>query len=194
MIKRFKKRYVLSAIILVAVLVGVAIGMELFFYTTTLTITPYKQLSQGASTASWTVYVNDFDQTQYVPGATSEPAFNAGDSSTYAFNVTTDANRACSVEINLAEAMPSSDFSNFNITVLYWTGSAWATATLYDSATGGAPISYIDGLTTNAGYIQQAVSTSTYYLVAINYSYIQLNPSAPYTVDLQFTPLPESSV
>lgn len=188
---RLKRRFLLVAVALIAILVGVAIAVDLFSYTTTLTIQPVKQLSQGASTASWTIYVNDQDQTQYVPGATSQPTFDAADSSTYAFNVTTDANKACAVEINLAEAMSSSDFSDFQITVLHWTGSAWSPSTLYTTATGSTPLTYIDGLTTTPGYIHQAVSTSTYYLVAITYTYIQENPGAPYTVHLQYTPLPE---
>lgn len=193
MIKRFQKRYLLAAIILVVVLVGVAIAVTLFSYTTTVTIQPYKQLSQGASSASWTIYVNELDQVQYVPGATSEPTFNANDVSTYAFNVTTDANKVCAVEISLETAMSSSDFSSFQITVLYWTGSAWAPAQLYTAATGSTPLSYIDGLTSTPGYIHQDISTSTYYLVAITYSYNLVDLTSPYTVNLQYTPLPLSS-
>jgi hypothetical protein len=190
--KRFKIRYLLTAIILVAILVGVAVAVELFSYTTTVTITPIQQLSQGAPSSSWSIYINEEDQTQYVPGATSEPTFDASDTSTYAFNVTTDSNEVCAVAINLETAMSSSDFSSFQITVLYWTGSAWAPTTLYNAATGSTPLSYIDGLTTTPGYVHQALSTSKYYLVAITYSYISESTS-PYTVDLQYTPLPLSS-
>lgn len=192
MTKRFKKRYLLAAIVLVAVLVGVTIAMDLTSYTTTLTIQPYKQLSQGASTVSWTIYVNEEDQ-EYVPGVASEPTFILNDPSTYAFNVTTDSHEVCAVEIGLASAMSSSDFSSFQITVLSWTGSEWAPATLYTTASGSTTTSYIDGLTTTPGYIQQALSTSTYYLVAIAYTYIQVDPTTSYTVSLQYTPIPLAS-
>jgi len=191
--KRFNKRYLLVAIVLVAILVGVAFVVALFSYTTTVTIQPYKQLSLGASSASWTIYVNDLDQVQYVPGATSEPAFDASDTSTYAFNVTTDANRVCAVEISLETPMSSAYFSSFQITVLYWTGSAWALSTLYNAATGSSSIPYIDGTTSTPGYIHQDISTSTYYLVAITYSYNLVDLTSPYTVNLKYTPLPLSS-
>ncbi len=192
-LKRFKRRYLLAAIVLIGILIGIAVAVTLSSYTTTLTITGVKQLSQGASTSSWTVYVNEQNQIQYVPGATSEPIFNPDDTSTYAFNVTTDANKACSVEINLALPV-SSDFSSFEITVLYWTGSAWSSAQLYTTATGSTPLTFIDGtMSSTSGYIQQAVSTSTYYLVEVTYTYTQANPpNTPYTVDFVFTPLPEA--
>ncbi len=182
----------MAAILLIAILIGIAVAAELSSFTTTVTIHGVKQLSQGASTSSWNVYVNDVNQVQYVPGNTTEPTLNPDDTNTYAFNVTTDAYRACSVEINLAEPV-SSDFSSFQITVLNWTGSAWSPATLYTTATGSTPLTYIDGtIADTSGYIQQPVSTSTYYLVAITYTYDQTSPpGTPYTVDLQFTPLPE---
>lgn len=192
MSNKFKKRYLLAAIALVAILIGVAVAVDFFSYTTTISIQPYKQLSQGVSSASWTIYVNEVNQVQYVPGATTEPTFNANDATTYAFNVTTDANKACSVEIGLTEAVSSSDFSSFQITVLYWTGSAWSPATLYTSATGSITMSYIDGTTSTPGYIQQAVSTSMYYLVAITYSYNLVDSTTPISVNLQYTPLPQT--
>ena len=192
MSKRFNKSYLLAAIVLVAILIGVAVAIELFSYTATVTIQPIQQLSQGASSSSWSIYINQEDQTQYVPGANSEPTFDQSNTGTYAFNVTTDANKVCAVEINLETAMSSSDFSSFQITVLYWDGTEWSPATLYNAATGSTTIPYIDGTTSTSGYIHQAISTSTYYLVAITYSYLA-ETTSPYTVNLQYTAIPLSS-
>ncbi len=190
--KKLKKRYLLAAIILTAVMIGVAVAYELAYYTTTISITGVQQLSQGTTSSSWTVYPNEM-ATQYVPGTASEPTFNPDDTSTYAFNVTTDSNEACSVEINLAASV-SSDFSSFQITVYSWTGSAWSLATLYTTATGSTPLSYIDGTMSGAsGYIQQPISTpNTYYLVAIAYTYTPTGTPGTYSINMQYTPHPET--
>lgn len=194
MLKRFKKRYLLAATILIAVIIGLAVAVELTSYTTTISITGFQQFSQGTTTSSWTVYPNE-QATQYVPGTSSEPTLNPDSTSTYAFNVTTDSHEACSVEINLAAAV-SSDFSSFQITVYSWAGSAWSLATLYTTATGSTPLAYIDGTTAStSGYIQQSASTAnTYYLVAIAYSYTPSGTPGSYSISLQFTPYPESPV
>jgi hypothetical protein len=190
-IKKFKKRYLLAAIVLIAILTGLAVAEMLTTYTTTISITGFIQLSQGATTSSWTVYPNEI-ATQYVPGGASEPTFNPDATSTYAFNVTTDSHEACSVEINLA-APVSSDFSSFQITVLRWTGSEWSSATLYAAATGGSTITYIDGTQTNAvGYVREVISSSTYFLVEIAFNYTPTGTPGTYTVNLQFTPYPET--
>jgi hypothetical protein len=76
-------------------------------YTAVVTITPTTQFSIGATTASWTVYVNDMDQVRYLPG-TGTPAGSQqpsapsdADPNTFAFKVVTDADRVCAVKIEL---------------------------------------------------------------------------------------------
>ena len=127
-----------------------------------------------------------------MPGATAEPTFDASDTSTYAFNVTTDSTEVCAVEISLETPVSSSDFSSFQITVLCWDGTEWPLSTLYNAATGSTTIPYIDGTTSTPGYIHQALSTSMYYLVAITYTYIS-DTTTSYTINLQYTPLPLTS-
>ena len=170
------------------------IALALVTYTATVTITPTQQFTIGATSDSWTVYVNDIDGVRYLPGASSEPTFDSGDSDTYAFNVVTDADKVCAVKIELTSAVDDTKFSNFEITAKYWTGAAWDDETLYDAATGSTTISYIDGLTSgDAGYIHQAVSTTTYYLIVVTYSYDLVDTTTSITVDFQYTPLPQDS-
>ncbi len=188
MIIKLKKRYLLAAIILIAFLIGISVAVTLFHYTTTISITGVQQLTQGANSLSWTVYQNEVG-TEYVPQGAVDEAYSPTNSSTYAFSVTTDSHENCSVEINLQTAV-STDFSSFEITVLSWTGSAWTSAQLYTTATGSTPLTYIDGtMPSTAGYIQQTISTTTSYLVEINYAYTPPT-SGSYMVDLQFTPMP----
>jgi len=164
------------------------IALALVVYSASVTIAPTVQFTLGASTASWTVYVNEVDQVRYLPGGNSAPL----DSSSYAFRVVTDANKASAVQIELTSAMDSGLFSNFDITVSYWVaGTGWVSATLYDSATGGSSIGSIDGLTTNAGYIRQAASNDIYYLVRVTYSYDLVDTTTPITATFQYTPLPQ---
>ena len=76
-------------------------------------------------------------------------------------------------------------------TIEYWDGASWIPATIYDSATGSTTITEIDGLTSgSAGYIQQDVSLSTYYLVKVSYSYDLVDDSTQITANFQYTPLP----
>lgn len=167
------------------------IALALVVYSASVTVTPTLQFTIGSSSDSWTIYVNEIDQARYLPGAFSQPVFDSGDSSTYAFRVVTDADKVCAVKIELTSAMDSGKFSNFDITVDYWTGAAWTSVTLYDSATGITTITEIDGLSVGAaGYIQQAVSTTTYYLVKVTYSYDLVDDATQITTTFQYTPLP----
>ena len=175
------------------------IALALVAYTATVTITPTQQFTIGATTATWTVYVNDVDETRYLPGSGSpagsgEPTFNSSDTDTYAFKVVTDADKVCAVKIDLTSAVNSSKFSNFNITARFWTGAAWADEVLYDAATGSTTKSYIDGLSAgDAGYIHQAVSTTRYYLIKVTYSYDLVDATDQVTVTFQYTPFPQDS-
>jgi hypothetical protein len=177
----------------------IMIALALVAYTATVTITPTQQFTIGATTATWTVYVNDVDEVRYLPGSgspagSSEPTFNSSDTSTYAFKVVTDADKVCAAKIDLTSAVNSSKFSNFNITARYWNGSAWTDETLYDAATGSTTKSYIDGLTAgDAGYVHQDVSTTRYYLIKVTYSYDLVDETTQVTVTFQYTPLPQDS-
>jgi hypothetical protein len=167
------------------------IALALVVYTASVTMTPTLQFTKGASSDSWTVYINEVDEVRYLPGNYSAPTLDTGDTSTYAFRVVTDANKVCAVQIELTSAMSSALFSNFDITVSYWVvGSGWASATLYNSDTGSTPITAIDGLTTNAGYIHQAASANVYYLVEVTYSYDKVDTTTQVTANFQYTPLP----
>ena len=191
--KKFKKIGAIlgtKGVLAVASLITVAVALVV--YSAAITITPTRQFTIGASSDSWTVYINEVDQVRYLPGNYSAPTLNTGDTSTYAFRVVTDANKASAVQIELTSAMDSALFSNFDITVSYWVaGTGWVSATLYDSATGGSSISSIDGLTTNAGYIRQAASNDIYYLVRVTYSYDLVDTTTPITATFQYTPLPQ---
>ena len=95
------------------------IAIALVVYTVAVTVTPSQQFTIGATSDSWTVYVNDVNQARYLPGGSAQPTFNASDTNTYAFKVVTDANKVCAVKIELTSAMNSSKFSSFAITVQY---------------------------------------------------------------------------
>jgi hypothetical protein len=169
----------------------ITIGLALVAYSTSVTVTPIQQFTVGSSSDSWTIYVNEIDQIRYLPGGFSETTFDSGDPNTYAFRVITDAEKTCAVKIELTSAVDSGKFSNFDITVDYWTGTSWAPATLYDSATGTTTITEIDGLSLGAaGYIHQAVSSTTYYLVKATYSYDLVDDTTQITTIFQYTPLP----
>jgi len=175
------------------------IALALVTYTASVTITPTQQFTVGATSASWTVYMNDVNETRYLPGSGSpagslEPTFNASDTGTYAFKVATDANKVCAVRIELTSTVNSSKFSKFQITAKYWNGSAWDTETLYDSATGSSTKSYIDGLTSgDFGYIHQGTLETTYYLLKVVYSYDLIDEASQIAVTFQYTPLPQIS-
>lgn len=170
------------------------IGMALLAYTVSVTITPMQQFTVGATSSSWTVYINDVNKTRYMPGETSEPTFNASIPSTYAFKVVTDQNQVCAVKIELTTAINASKFSNFSITIEYWNGTGWVSGTLYDAATGSTVKSYIDGLTAgDSGYIHQDLSTTQYYLIKVGYSYDKVDQTDQIMTPFQYTPLPENT-
>jgi hypothetical protein len=184
-IRKIRALLGIKGILAIASLTTIAIALVV--YTASVTITPTTQFTLGAASDSWTVYVNEVNQIRYLPGGSIPPV----DTSTYAFLLNTQ-NRGCAVQIELTAAMSTSLFSNFDITVMYWqSGSGWTSAQLYDSATGGSPISSIDGTTTNAGYIRQASGTGdTYYLVQVTYSYDLVDTTTSVTATFQYTPLP----
>jgi hypothetical protein len=170
------------------------IAVALVVYSAAVTITPTQQFTIGALSDSWTVYINEVNEVRYLPGNYSAPTLNPGDTSTYAFRVVTDANKVCAIQIQMASAMSSSLFSNFDITVSYWVaGSGWTSETLYASNTGSTTISSIDGLTTNAGYIHQAASTDRYYLVEVTYSYDIVDTTTQVTANFEYTPLAQNN-
>ncbi|MEM3551076.1 MAG: hypothetical protein QXN87_08695 [Candidatus Bathyarchaeia archaeon] len=170
------------------------IAFALVTYAANVSINPLKQFMIGATSDTWAVYVNDVDKLRYLPGGSSEPTFDPNNAGTYAFTVGTDGNKVCAVKIELASAVSSSKFSKFQITVKYWTGSAWADETLYAGPTGSTTKSYIDGLTSgDAGYVHQDVSTTRYYLVVVTYSYDVTDATDQVSVTFQYTPLPQDS-
>jgi len=172
----------------------IMIAISLVTYTGTITIAPTIQFTIGATSDSWTVYINEVNETRYLPGGSAEPPFNVGDPNTYAFQTVTDANKVCAVMIELTSAVNGSKFSNFNITAMYWNGSAWDSETLYDAATGSATKSYIDGLTSgDTGYLHQNISTIRYYLIKVTYSYDLVDETDQVSVTFQYTPLPQDS-
>ena len=178
----------------------IMVVLALVTYTAVITITPTKQFNLGATTASWTVYINEVDEVRYLPGtgtpAGSNPPVGSpvGDPTKYAFNVTTDAGGACSVKIELTSAVDNLKFSKFEIRVKWWntTSAAWEDATLKDAETGGSNKTFINGLTGgDVGYIQHAVSTTRCYLIWVTYSYDLVDTTTDVTVTFQYTPLPQ---
>jgi len=176
--------------------------LALVSYTAAVTIAPTTQFTIGATTASWTVYVNDVDQLRYLPdtgtpaGSQQPGAPTDADPNTFAFKVVTDSGRVCAVKIELTAAVDNTKFSKFQITVMRWnaTASAWETETLYTAATGSVTKSYIDGLTAgDPGYVHHAASLTRYYLVKVAYSYDLVDTITSVTVTFKYTPLPQQS-
>jgi hypothetical protein len=166
-----------------------SIALALVVYTTAVTINPASQFTLGTTSDTWTAYVNEVNEVRYLPGGDTQPS----DNSAYAFRATSNG-KACAVQIELTSAVDSSLFSNFEIRAYQWVPatSTWAAATLYDSATGGSSIGYIDGTdpTPAVGYIQQGASSDLYYLIYVTYSYDLQDTLNPITVTFQYTPLP----
>ena len=190
-----KKR--LSAILglkgMLAIASLTSIAVALVIYSSAVTVTPTQQFTIGASSDSWTIYVNEVDQIRYLPGADAEPTFSDVDTDTYAFKVVTDAYKVCAVEIVLDSAMDNGKFSNFDITVDAWDGDSWETATLYNAATGSTTVTDINGLFTTAGYIHQDAGVTVYYMVTVTYSYDLVDTSSDVTATFNYTPLPADS-
>lgn len=176
-----------------------AIVLALVTYTAPVTITPTAQFTIGATTASWTVYVNDINETRNLPGSGSPtgsqtPVFNSSDPTTYAFKVITDAAQVCAVKIELTAAVDSSKFSKFEVAAKYWNGLTWTDEPLYDTASGSTTKSYINGLTPgDAGYIHQGTTTTRYYAIIATYSYDLVDETNLVTATFQYTPLPRDS-
>jgi hypothetical protein len=182
----------IKGLLVVACLLTVA--SALVVYTASVIVTPTQQFTIGATSASWAVYVNDVNQVRYVPGGSTEPTLNTGQTSTYAFKVVTDANKVCAIKIELTSAIDSAKFSNYDIAIKSSTGGDWADETLYTAATGSTTKSSIDGLTGgDAGYVHQAASTTKYYEVKVTYSYDLVDATAQVDSTFQYTPLPQDS-
>ncbi len=172
-----------------------SMGVALVTYTTQITATPTLQLTQGATTATWMLYVNEVDQVRYMPGGFTEPTLDTGNSATYCFRVVTDAYKVCAVKVELITAMDPTKFSKFDITVRSSTGAAWGAETLYSAATGGGTKAAIDGLTPgDAGYVHQAASSTKYYEVKVTYSYDLVDNSTEIPITLRLTPLPQDGL
>lgn len=170
-----------------------AVVFALVTYSSLVQVSPTEQLSVGESTASWNIYVNEVNQSRYMPGGFSQPTLNPSDTSTYAFKVVTDANKVCAVEVQLTSAMDQTKFSDFQVTVLSSTGGSWSSETLYSASTGTTTKAYVDGLTQgDAAYIHQGISTVKYYLIEVTYSYDLVNETSQIPVTFQFTPLPQN--
>lgn len=180
----------LKGILSIACLTTIAVALVV--YTASVTMTPRFQFTQGAETDSWDLYLNEVNQVRYLPGGSVAPV----DSSlnTYAFKVVTDATKVCAVKIELTSVMDSSKFTNFDITVDYSDGGAWAPAPLYASETGSTTITAINGLSGSAaGYIHQGISTTAYYIVKVTYSYDKVADATSITATFQYTPLARAS-
>ena len=176
------------------------IVVALVTYTAGVTMDPTRQFASGAATANWTIYVNEVDASRYLPGAgvptgASLPSFDAGNASTYAFRVVTDAAQVCAIKLELTAAVNASRFSRFEITAVKWDGaSAWIPETLYTTATGSSTKSAVDGLVGgDAAYIHQPTSTDAYYALHVTYSYDLVDADAQMLVTIQYTPLPADS-
>jgi hypothetical protein len=194
-LKLFASLGIKGVICLICLFICLAsISFALVTYTSTVTITPTVQLSVGMTTASWTIYVNEVNQVQYMPGGASATTLNTGDTSTYAFEVVTDANKVCAVEVGLTTAMDPTKFSNFDITVLSSTADgSWGPETLYTAPTGSTTMASINGLTQGAAaYIHQGFSTTKYYEIQVTYSYDLVDNTSPITATFQFTPFPQN--
>jgi hypothetical protein len=180
----------------------IVVALALVSYTATVTIAPTAQFTIGATTATWTIYVNDVDEIRYLPGTgtpsgSQQPgAPSDPDPNTFAFKVVTDSARVCAVNITLSSAVSSSKFSKFQITVMFWnsTSSAWQDETLYANATGSTTKAYIDGLISgDHAYVHHAASLTRYYLIKVTYSYDLVDETDSVTVTFEYTPLPQSS-
>jgi hypothetical protein len=192
--KKSKLAKLLSFKLLLVIALMLSSVAALVVYTAGVLVTPTEQYTIGSTTSSWSMYINEVDVTRYLPGAAAKPTFNSGDTGTYAFKVVTDPQKVCAVKIELTSAMNSSKFSKYQITVESWTGSAWATETLYAASTGATTKTFINGLTLgDAGYIHQAASATKYYLVTVTYSYDLVGETTQVSSTFQYTPLPQDS-
>jgi hypothetical protein len=171
-----------------------SIATALVTYSTAITANPTVQLTQGATSATWTLYVNEVDQVRYLPGGFSEPTLSTGNTATYSFKVVTDGNKVCAVKVALDAAVDNTKFSQFDITVRSSTGSDWGPETIYSASTGTSTKDSINGLTLgDAAYIHQTTFTTKYYEVKVTYSYDLLDDNSAVPITLRLTPLPQDS-
>jgi hypothetical protein len=187
-----KIRAVLGIKGLLAIASLTSIALALVVYTTAVTMTPTSQFTLGTNADAWTVYVNEVNEVRYLPGGDTMPSGAGGVPDAYAFRVVTDAAKTCAVQIELTSVVDSSLFSNFEIRVLQYitATNSWAAQTLYDSDVGGTSMSFINGITGQIGYIQQAAGEDVYYLVEVTYSYDKVDTLTDITATFQYTPLP----
>lgn len=147
----------------------------------------------GATSSSVKIEPGEVDQVRYIPG-TGVPAGSRQpdapidtSASTFAFKVSTDILRTCSVSIRLKSPLDSSKFSKFQITAQKWdsTTSAWKDEALY-AGLGSTAKFYIDGLKNplDIGLINHAASSTGYYLIRLT---CLSDTEAPVTIDLQYT-------
>ena len=177
----------------------VTVALALVFYSAIVTITPTKLFTVGATTDSWTVYVNDYNETRYLPNNGSTPLGSfppngppvIGDPSSYAFYVSTGADKACAVNITMSTPADSTKFSSFQITVKQWVAGSWVDIDIYDAPTGGSIKSFISGITNDFGYVQHPAGNSAFYVICVTYSYDLVDATAVVTVIFQYTPLPQ---
>jgi hypothetical protein len=190
--KRIQALIGLKGILSIACLTTIAVALVV--YSATVTMTPNLQFYIGTTEESWNLYINEVNQVRYLPGGTVPPVATGDAPDVYAFRVITDAHRVCAVKIELQSPIDSEKFSQFDITVDYWTGDAWAAASIYDSETGSNTISTIDGLSDDAaGYIHQPESNENYYLVKVTYTYDKVADATPITAIFDYTPLARAS-
>ena len=171
-----------------------SVAFALVTYTSTVTTNPTVQLTQGATTDTWSIYVNEVNQVRYLPGGFSPSTLDTQDPATYAVKVVTDANKVCAVKVELPTAMDPAKFSRFDITICSSSdGVSWGSETLYAASTGATTKAAVDGLTPgDVGYIHQVISTTKYYEVKVTYSYDLVDNDAQIPMTFKFTPLPQN--
>ena len=175
----------------------ITIALAFMVYYADVIITPETLFTMGVTSDSWTVYVNDYNETRYLPSdpASAPPGSSPPiDNSTYAFYVSTSADKACAVNITMQTPADNNTFSSFYITVKQWKlGTGWVNVTLYDAATGGSTKDFIRGTnaTNDFGYVRQSGIASMYYVICVTYSYDIVDTLSQVTVTFQYTPLPQ---
>ncbi len=184
----------LSLKVVICLLAFISIAVALVSFQAEIAFTPVQQFFVGTTTGSWSVYVNQVDIPCYLPGGTSRPTLDSGNTSTYAFKAVTDENQVMAAKIELVTPADSTVFSKFDIKVLSWTGSSWTEVTIYSAATGATEKTAINGLNpVDVGYVHQAASTTKYYLIQATYSYDISNSTTASGITLRYTPLPQNS-
>ncbi len=147
----------------------------------------------GATSSSLRIEPGDVDQVRYLPGTgnpagSQQPAVPIDTNpNTFAFKVSTDILRACSVSIRLRSPLASTKFSKFHITVQKWdpTNLVWRDEKL-STGIGSTTKFYIDGLKNplDIGFIEHVASSANYYLMRLT---CLSDTEAPATIDLQYT-------